>query len=174
MTLPGTGGSTNVLVTSAVVGSGVSVSVTSGGNWLTAYVEYPYTGNNINLSATANVTNDGVTVPRTGIVQVNNETYTVTQTGVDNTYHFNPATINFPGTGGSSNVVITSAVGSPVSLSFAFTANWLSPGYNMGGYYTGDTLGLTATANVSNDVVTLPRTTSFQVNNETYTVTQTV
>jgi hypothetical protein len=178
VTLPGTGGSTNVLVTSAVPGSGVSVSVTSGGAWLTAYMSSPYTGQSFNLSATANVTNDGVTLPRTGTVQVNNETYTVTQTGVDNTYHFSPATLTLPGTGGSTNILVTSAVlGSGVTLSFASTANWLS-GYMLGGLdggsgpITGGKLVLNTAGNVSNDFVTLPRATYLQVNNESYIVSQ--
>jgi len=83
MTFPATGGSTNVLVTSAVPYSGVTVSVTSGGSWLSAAMPYgePYTGYSLNLSASANVTNGVLTQPRNATIQVNNEVYTVTQQG---------------------------------------------------------------------------------------------
>jgi hypothetical protein len=40
-----------------------------------------------------NFTNDGVTVARTGIIQVNNEICAVTQADIDNTHHLSPAAV---------------------------------------------------------------------------------
>src|SRR5208283_4521934 len=107
-----------------------------------------------------------VTLPRTGTIQVNNETYTVTQTGIDNTYSFSPVAATLPAAASTTNVTVNSAVvGSGVSISVTSGSAWLSAIMPYGGS-TGQPIYLSATANISNDLVTLPRTGTVQVNNE--------
>ena len=158
---------------SAVAGSPFAIDTTSTSNWLQVMTYGgPYNttdGGYFLLWAEVNALPDAVSPSRTTTIQVNNETYIVTQDGIDNTYHFNPPTVTLPATGGYASVTVTSAVVGPVSVAITSGGNWLTEFYDSP--QTGYPMGLYAPANVATDELTQPRTATIQ-NNEVYVVTQ--
>lgn len=120
--------SSTLTVAQPIPGSGASIQVVSGGNWLYAgHGGWSGTGFYIYLSSAANVVNDGVTSNRTATLQINNQTYTVTQLGTNNQVSITPSTLYFSGEGGTESIQVIQPNGSS-SFTFKWAEDWITAG----------------------------------------------
>jgi RHS repeat-associated protein len=174
-----------VSVNSSVPNSPVPVQVTSGTDWLSvslpsSSVVGTYTGGDFGILVNAqNVTNNGVTQQRVGTIQVASQTVTVTQQGIDNTYHLSTNQFALAATqsGDVGTVSVSSSVpNSPVPVQVTSGTDWLSvslPSSSVVGTYTGGDFGILVNAqNVTKNGVTQERVGTIQVADQTVTVTQ--
>jgi len=180
-------------LTSAVSGSLATAQITSGSDWISPYAnmfglgsglygiytDWGYFSIQVN---SLNITNDGVTQDRIGTIVVAGRPITITQRGLDNTYHLSTNQFAFAATdsGDFNGVNVSSSVpGSLVTLQVTNGTDWLSidNAYGLGGSLLGiytDYQGffIHLTRNVTNNAVTQERTGSIDVAGHTVTVTQ--
>jgi RHS repeat-associated protein len=117
---------------------------------------------------------DGITQARSATLTMGTNSFFVTEDGIDNTFHFDPTTLNFPASGGTLGVIVMSAVSEEsISVNVTSGTNWLSvAAIEWQGAEGDNLLYIAAQPNVSNDGPTQPRSGTIQINNEVYTVSQ--